>query len=403
MNELLITNLSQTRNSRDIAIAGEQAKALAAMQAKIILAKQYPRSESQAIANVMTSLSRIGFAEKASYSFPRGNAVVSGASVYLAREIARCWGNIVHQIRIVHHDEDYTTIEGVAWDLETNSEVISQATFANLVQRKAKDSAGKPIFEGGKAKTEWVKPDERDFRELVNKHGAICVRNALLQLFPRDLIEDFREKAKETQRKGISNDSPVVARAKILQAFDKFGIKQDHLENFLDIKIDSWSDDDIVELRGIYLSITDGQMDKMEIIGAEKKAVKTDIASILSATEVKADSNPSRKKDNDKSKEEPVYTQSEGTPSAPQVLEDKKTVEIATSPDTTVLDNPDNLATETQRTRIALKLVELGKSLTAAFHERFGDNATLNKMTSSQAAVWIMDIDAEVINKKNMK
>jgi len=64
------------------------------IQAAIISAKKFPRDENQAYAKAIKSVQRPSMAESATYNFPRGGKSISGPSVDLARELARCWGNI---------------------------------------------------------------------------------------------------------------------------------------------------------------------------------------------------------------------------------------------------------------------------------------------------------------------
>lgn len=252
----------QENGTRDIAIAGEQAKSFAEIKAKIMLSQQFPRHESQALTNALKSVERLEFAKKAYYSFPRGNATISGPSVYLARELARLWGNITHQIKIIHTDDERTTVAGVAWDLQTNTSIEAQATFKNMIYRKS----------GG-----WQTPDERDYRELVNKHGSICVRNALLQLFPRDIVDGLVSKSKDVVRKNLSTEDISIARATTIKAFETIGIVCEHLENYIECKADAWTFDEITDLRGVYSGIKSGDLSKSEVIGASKMKETTTV------------------------------------------------------------------------------------------------------------------------------
>jgi len=323
MNDLALQRNGDKKQGRDIAAPAEQAKAFAEMQAKILLAKQFPRQEERAMSVILGSVERKAFAECAYYSFPRGykkegnnwvKNMVEGPSVYLAREMARVWGNIWHSVVIVHVDNDYTTVEGRAWDLETNTQADAQATFKNLVQRKVKDPlTGKNVYEvvngENKAKTEWVRPDEREMRELVNKHGAICVRNALLNLFPKDMIDAFQEKAKQTVVANTTKEDPVAMRVRILKEFESFGIQQGDLEGFLGLPIKNWDGETTATLRGVFTSLKAGQMSKSEIIGTEpmsKPPEKKDIADVVAGIENKKDDAPTRPQPTKKAEPQPA-------------------------------------------------------------------------------------------------
>ncbi|MCH8828317.1 MAG: type II secretion system F family protein, partial [Planctomycetes bacterium] len=62
--------------------------------------------EAACYCRIIASCRRPGFAEVARYSFPRGDATIEGPSIDLAREIARCWGNMRCGIRIVSQDDE---------------------------------------------------------------------------------------------------------------------------------------------------------------------------------------------------------------------------------------------------------------------------------------------------------
>ena len=214
------------------------------LQAAFMIALHRPRNESSAFSKIMASCERASFAEGASYSFPRGGARVTGPSVKLAREMARVWGNIQHGIRIVTMDEDWVHIAGWALDLETNTRVQAEDKFKRLVQRK-----------GG-----WIRPDERDLRELVNRHGAICVRNALLQLLPADMVEEAQRVANETMvkaAKGELTQSPEETRRRLVLAFRSFGVTVEMIERRLAHPLEEISADELADLRQIYTSLAE--------------------------------------------------------------------------------------------------------------------------------------------------
>lgn len=239
--------------SRDIESTAAQARAQAEVQSKLLLAKRFPRSEEGAYMRTVKSLERQTFAESSLYSFPRGGVTVSGPSVNLARELARNWGNIEHGQTIIHDDEEKCTVEGFAWDYETNTYVVSQSSFKKLVQRR----------KGGT--TMWVVPDERDLRELVNKHGAICVRNALLQLFPKDIVDSCVDMAKKTIKSGIDKGDIKLKRVEALKYFDGLGISQEDLESYIGTSTDRWDSEILTQLMGLVNGLKDGSVKKEEI------------------------------------------------------------------------------------------------------------------------------------------
>jgi len=231
------------------------ATATAEVQAGVIIAKRFPRSEDGAFEKLMKSCDRSSFADDAAYTFPRGTVKVTGPSINLAREAARVWGNIEYGVLIIHDDDDMRKIKAWAWDKESNSRSFAEDTFKKLVFRKK---------DGGV----WVKPDERDLRELTNRRGAILKRNCLLELLPKDLIEDALAKCKETLKSNAAKD-PGAARKAIILAFSQFNITPEMLEKKLGHKIALCTPDEIAELRQIHQSIEDGNSKWSEYIEAD--------------------------------------------------------------------------------------------------------------------------------------
>lgn len=233
---------ARQEQSAELAPVAGAASVEAEVRAAITVALSFPRNEDRAFEKLMRACRRPAFAEDASYSFPRSGSDITGPSIYLAREAARVWGNIRHGLNVVADDEEARTIEAWAWDLETNTKVFAQDTFRKLVYRK----------KGG-----WIKPDERDLRELTNRRGAVLKRNCILEILPADLIDDARNMAVETLRNGAAAD-PEAARKRIIAAFSAMNITPEMLEQRLGHPLAQCSPAEIAELRQIYKSIADG-------------------------------------------------------------------------------------------------------------------------------------------------
>jgi len=221
----------------------------AEVQAAAVMAMNRPRDEAAAWVRIQKSCKRPTFADGAEYAFPRGGAQVRGPSVKLARELARCWGNIRHGVRVLSMDDEQVQVEGWAWDLEHNTRASSEARFARKIQRKR----------GGK--TVWVEPDERDLRELINKHGAIALRNALLQLLPPDVVDEAvglcRRALADAADGKLAEDREATLR-RVAAAWDAYGVDTDMLSEYLGKPFDKATGEDVAELRSMYGSIRDG-------------------------------------------------------------------------------------------------------------------------------------------------
>lgn len=246
--------------SSELAPTSAQAEKQFEIQSAIIIANRFPRDEDAAFLALMKACKRLSFAEQSSYSFPRGGQQVTGPSVHMARGAARVWKNLQYGLRITRDDDDSRQIQAFAWDLETNVKVTAEDDFKKLVQRKNKQTG----------QTGWVSVDERDLRELTNRRGAILVRNCILQILPKDLIEDAREECAKTVRKGVADD-PESARKKLIAAFGEIYVDPDMLETYLQHPINQSSPAEIQKLRSVYQSIRDGQSTWIEYVTPAKK------------------------------------------------------------------------------------------------------------------------------------
>lgn len=237
------------------------------IQAAVISAKRFPRDEFAATTKAIKSFQRPTMAEDALYSFPRGGQKVRGPSVYSARELARCWGNLRYGLRVVGITER-VHIKGFAFDLESNNYIEAEDEFAKRIQRKGRDGVAK-----------WVEPDERDLRELISRRGAILVRNCILQLLPPDLVEDCMATADQTMEDVARNElkqSPEEALKRLVFVFDRIGVSTEVLEKKLGHPLKAVDAKEIAELRQIYSSIKDGHTTREEQFDLAKPGHESD-------------------------------------------------------------------------------------------------------------------------------
>ncbi len=224
----------------------------------ILTAKRFPREEATCYARAIRCFERPGIAEEAVYNFPRGGSSVEGPSVACAREVARCWGNLDYGATITSEDDTWVHMTGYAVDLETNYRVSYPDAFPKKVQRKNRATGT----------TEWIDcKDERELRELKNRRGAILIRNALLSVLPKDVVNDCVAKAKETIKAKAGGDlkrsRDEVIRA-LSVAFDEIGVAPELVEKYLGHKLSAITEDEVVTLKGIFKSLRDGHSKREE-------------------------------------------------------------------------------------------------------------------------------------------
>lgn len=254
-------------------------------QAQFMLAIKRPRNEAEAFLKAKKAFERPLMAEAAQYEFPRGGKSIKGPSVDLAREIARHWGNVDCGHRIVARDGEYVEVEGYAIDFEHNSRRSFTDRFKALIQRKIK----------GTDQTHWIEPDERDLRELCNRRGSICMRNALLALLPSDLVDECIRVADDTCRKmakGELKTSRADAVRRLLEHFDKIGVTVAMIEEHLGHPVANIDEPEYLSLKAIGKSILDGNTKRSDHFnfggGRDEEPNKADLNSKLKAAASKA-------------------------------------------------------------------------------------------------------------------
>lgn len=219
------------------------AAASAEVQAAIMVALKFPRDEARAQDKLMKTCESPAFANVAEYGYPRGGEQITGPSVNMAREAARVFGNIRYGVDVVHDDDKLRTLRGWAWDLETNTKISFDDTFAKLIFRK----------KGG-----WIVPDERDLRELTNRRAAFLERNCILKLIPKHIIDEAMDACARTRVLAAKADPQALA--KMVKAFEalKPSVTVDDLVAYLKHPLDDTTHEEVAALQPIWKSIKDG-------------------------------------------------------------------------------------------------------------------------------------------------
>ncbi|MDR3361850.1 MAG: hypothetical protein LBO64_03280 [Desulfovibrio sp.] len=222
--------------------ATDQQRAVAEVQAALVIAASRPRNEVQSRDRLLRACQRQSLAAVAIYQYPRGNQSVSGPSIRLAEAAARAWGNMNYGFRELSRAPGLSECEAFAWDLETNTKAVRQ--FAIRHWRDTK--------QGG-----YQLKDERDIYELMANQAQRRVRASILEIVPGDIIEDAMTQCETTLKTSIGGDI-AKAVAAMKEAFGKFGVSPAALEKRLGCRLEASQPAQIIALRKIYASLDDG-------------------------------------------------------------------------------------------------------------------------------------------------
>ena len=227
------------------ATAVEQSRAMAEVQAAVVVAQQCPRDEQRALQQMRDSCRQQRLAERAFFRFNRGGGNVTGPTVHLARELARVWGNIQYGINELARDDAHgqSEMQAWAWDLQTNTR--SSQTF---IVPHARDKKGGP--------ERLV--DLRDIYENNTNQGARRLRQAIWAVLPPWLVDEAVELCNTTLRNGGGVPLPQ----RIAGALDRFasrGVSRDRIERRVGRPSAQWNEHDVAELGVVWKSIDRGE------------------------------------------------------------------------------------------------------------------------------------------------
>lgn len=228
------------------ATAIEQQRAVAEVQAMVVVAQQRPRNIQAAVAEMRQSCELEAMAERAFYRYSRGGSSVTGPTVHLMREIARCFGNVTYGIAELSRNDEagFSEMQAYAWDLQTNTR--SAQIFIVPHKRDKK---------GGAVRLE----DMRDVYETTANQGARRVREAIRAVLPPWYVEEAIALCNATLKHGGGKPLPQRI-ANAIKSFDGLGVKVNQLETRLGRESGAWTEHDIAQLTVTYKSLQRGEV-----------------------------------------------------------------------------------------------------------------------------------------------
>lgn len=225
----------------------EQSRAVAQVQAAIIVAQQCPRDMERAVAEMRDVCARMSMAERAFYAVRNRG---TGPSVHLMRELARIWGNIEYGVTELYRDDDAGRSEVMtfAHDLQTNSR--SSRTFQSPHARMSGGQRQKLV-------------DLGDIYLSNQNIGARAVRECIENVLPKWFSEEAQDRCRHTLEAG--EGVPIEERRQnMITAFRGIGIKLDQLETKIGRQRGQWTAADLAQMAILFTSITRDGLDKDE-------------------------------------------------------------------------------------------------------------------------------------------
>ena len=240
-NPFAMTSPAQRQSSSNAVANTDQQRAVAEVQAAMMIARMNPRDPIAAMDKILNACARPTLADAAVYTYARGGSDVSGPSIRLAEAMAQSWGNMQFGIRELDQRNGESTVQAFAWDVETNTrrEVTFQVPHIRYTR-------------SGSRKLE----DPRDIYEMVANQGARRLRSCILAVIPGDVTEAAVAQC-ETTMKTKADTSPE-AMQKMVVAFEAFGVSREQIEKRIQRRLDAIQPAQVVSLKKIYASLRDG-------------------------------------------------------------------------------------------------------------------------------------------------
>lgn len=214
----------------------------AAIDVQISTAKAYPRNITRATQNALAIVTMdVDTAKTCTYSVPRGGKAITGPSVHLAKILAQVWGNMRVEAKVVSIDASQVTSEAVCFDLENNLAIKTQVK-RSIVGRTGRYSEDMITVTG-------------------NAANSIALRNAVLSVVPRAIVDKIYNAAKQTITGDVSDKTKLIAKRKqVVDALkDTYNVTEKEILSAIGkAALDHITPDDLVVLIGIGTAIKDG-------------------------------------------------------------------------------------------------------------------------------------------------
>ena len=237
----------------------EQVRAIAEVRAMVMLARENPRDEDICRRKMQRVCNMPALAEVAFFRVPRGYEMdengkplqddkgkkvphfVTGETIDLARELARCWGNMDYSVREMARNDvvGQSEMMAYAWDLEEN---VRPGTVFIVPHRlgKFRTTSSQQIYENNAGQA------GRRLREQIF--------NALPTWFKAEAIELCHQ----TLRKGDGKPMSVRIEAAV-EEFAKIGVSVEMLQTKFGRSIGEITPEDLATMRVMLRSIRRGE------------------------------------------------------------------------------------------------------------------------------------------------
>ncbi|EON13120.1 hypothetical protein [Pandoraea sp. SD6-2] len=267
-----MTNALTTRNEfgaqhQTMAVVETASTAVAAqskamVEARYIMAMQRPRNWDRVRQDLINECRRPTFAKNKSayYRKPIGNGV-EGLGIRFVEVALRCMSNVLVETTMIFEDDAKEVHRVSVTDLESNLTYPLDVRVSKTVERSKPMDDGTYISVRKNSYGKMTYTVTANDDDLLNKRAALiskAIRTLGLRIIPGDLQDEAEGIIKSVRMDEAARD-PAAERKRIADAFHEIGVKVEELTKYLGHSLDTCSPTELVDLRGIYGAIKDGE------------------------------------------------------------------------------------------------------------------------------------------------
>lgn len=218
----------------------QQDRALVDMQ--VATARAYPRNLKKSVENAIATVTLDReTASTCTYALPRGGKNLTGPSVHLAKILCQTWGNMRAEAKVIDIGQKHITSQAIAFDLENNV-AIKVEVKRSIMTRNGRMNDDMITVTG-------------------NAANSIALRNAILSVIPRNVVDKVYKSALNTITGKIDDKQSLIAqRKRIFEAIiDSYNVTEKQILEMLGRVSDNHvTAEDLVVLVGVGQAIKDG-------------------------------------------------------------------------------------------------------------------------------------------------
>jgi hypothetical protein len=252
----------ERRSASEVAESAMQAEAMAAVQARFIVARQRPRDIAKFKANMLALCRNPKFADEALYEKPvGGDETVVDFSIRFAEAFTRLYGNLDVSTEATFDDPARRKIRVTATDLEGNATFRSDRMLEKTVERRYAGEDRTVIssrLNSRRQKVFIVVATEEEFFTKEAAAASKLIRTNVLRFVDEDFKDECRKEIDKALKQAAAND-PQARTKRLVEAFARFGVSPEKVKAYLGHALDAMSPDELIELQRAWVAVREGE------------------------------------------------------------------------------------------------------------------------------------------------